>query len=286
MSVNIQQILKQGKAELNNYSAPEAEQLIMILFQEWLGINRTHFIAYPDTKLSISDYNQMIEGIKRIKNDEPIQHIVGYAEFYDLKFKVNSNVLIPRPETEELVDWIISTNKKVNPVVLDVGTGSGCIAISLSNGIANSQVNAVDVSVEALNLAIENAKFNQVSVDFIQADILENAAYDQLPSKLDILVSNPPYVTQKQKELMHNNVLDYDPHLALFVSDDNPLIFYKRIAEVGNKLLQNKGLLFFEINEEYGAETIVILQQLGYTEIELRKDINGKDRMVKAMKLM
>lgn len=285
MSTHIRQILDQGKQELTNYPNVEAEQLLMILFQELFDISRTTFVAYPDTKLSNFEYNQIADCIQRLKNNEPIQYILGVADFYDEKFNVNPSVLIPRPETEELVDWIISDNRKKNPVITDVGTGSGCIAVSLSKNIIGSTVYAIDVSKEALTVAKSNAELNSTDLKIIECNILNAESERFLPANIDILVSNPPYVTQVQKKLMHNNVLKYEPDLALFVSDDDPLIFYRRIAELGLIRLVSGGSLYFEINEDLGNETLQLVQDMGYQNIVLKKDINGKDRMLKAIKV-
>lgn len=282
MNMPIRNIIEQGTKELSNYPKPEAEQLIYILLQEWFGVTRTHLITYPDTKLSNSDYNQIIEGIKRLKMNEPVQYIIGKAEFFNLRFEVDENVLIPRPETEELVDWIIKENILEKPEIVDIGTGSGCIAISLAAGIASASVSAVDVSLGALNIATKNSRLNQVDINFIHADVLTTEAMLKLPDSIEVLVSNPPYVTGKQKKVMHKNVVENEPHLALFVDDNDPLIFYRRIAQIGKSKLKKGGKLYFEINEEFGKETADLVRALGYSNVQVRKDINGKNRMLRA----
>ena len=194
-------------------------------------------------------------------------------------FKVSPSVLIPRPETEELVDWILSDNSQKGMRVLDIGTGSGCIPISLASDMDAPLVSAWDISEEALKVAVANAELNSVNVDFSRVDVLS----DEIPDvKVDILVSNPPYITDSEKSEMERNVLDWEPGLALFVPDNDPLKFYRRIAEIGRDILDNNGLLYFEINRAYGKDTVDMLLGLGYRDVELRKDISGNDRMVKA----
>jgi release factor glutamine methyltransferase len=198
-----------------------------------------------------------------------------------LDFEVNENVLIPRPETEELVDWILSNNRIIetsNPLkILDIGTGSGCIAISLAKNLPNAQVYAIDVSEQALATAEKNAKRNNVNVIFIQKDIL---ATEDLGQQFDIIVSNPPYVRNLEKEEIKKNVLNNEPHLALFVQDNDALIFYTKIANLAQKNLSDNGQLYFEINQYLGKEMIALLQNLNFKNIELRKDIYGNDRMI------
>jgi len=210
---------------------------------------------------------------------------LGKTSFYGLEFEVNSNVLIPRPETEELVDWIIrSTKYEVRGTklkVLDIGTGSGCIAISLAKNIPNAEVFAIDVSEKALATAQKNAESNQVNVTFLEKNILE--IYD-LEQHFDIIVSNPPYVRELEKQEIKKNVLDNEPHLALFVDDNDALIFYRKIAELAMKNLSPNGQLFFEINQYLGKEMIDLLEKMGFKNVELRKDIYGNDRMVKGTK--
>lgn len=281
MNHEIKSIIDLGKNTLANYPLAEAQQLIHILLQDLLNITRTTILAYPDTKISNSDYNQIIQAIERLKNNEPIQYILGKTEFFDLEFEVNPSVLIPRPETEELVNWIILDNKTENCRILDIGTGSGCIAVSLAKNILASKVFAIDVSSDAITVASNNARFNQANVEFINADIL-NADIETIPDKLDVIVSNPPYVTYAQKEVMHKNVTEFEPDLALYVEDNDPLIFYRTISEIALTKLSESGKLFFEINEDYSVELNLMLSDLGYSNIDIRKDINGKYRMVKA----
>ncbi len=216
--------------------------------------------------------------IKRLLNHEPIQHIIGEVEFYGLSFKVNKDVLVPRPETEELVDLIIHKNKLNAPSILDIGTGSGCIPISLKYNIKNATVYGVDVSEKALDIAKQNAINNKVDVNFILADVLTDEL-NTLP-QMDIMVSNPPYVLESDIQQMSDNVLKFEPHIALFVDDNNPLLFYKRIVYLSKHLLKPTGQLYFEINEEFGKDIQLLMQNNGFKNVKVVKDLQGKNRMV------
>jgi len=241
-----------------------------------LGYNRSDCIIHSDKDVTSEASDRIKQIIADLKTNMPIQHIIGETEFYELKFKVNEDTLIPRPETEELVKWILQHEFTS---ALDIGTGSGCIAIALRKNIG-AEISAIDVSESALLVAKENAKINEVEINFLLQDILKTTT---LP-KVDVIVSNPPYVLDMEKEIMRDNVLNNEPHLALFVPDNNPLLFYKKIAELAFTSLSKNGLLFFEINERFGKQTVAMLNAIGFVDIELKKDINDKDRMVKATK--
>lgn len=233
-----------------------------------------------DTKAEDKQKQIVCDIVQRLKNREPIQHILGETEFYSLPFFVNKNVLIPRPETEELVELIISEahkNKEIN--TLDIGTGSGAIAIALASNLPKAKVEAWDVSAEAIVMATKNAKRNEVDIEIREIDVFSKMNTDK---KYDIIVSNPPYVLESEKTEMDKNVLDYDPHLALFVPDNDALRFYRRIAQLGLKMLSTDGKLYFEINRAKGKETKEMLEELGYKEVEVLKDISENDRIVKA----
>lgn len=221
--------------------------------------------------------------LTELKKGKPIQYIIGETDFYGLTFKVNENVLIPRQETEELVDLIIKNHQEKELKILDIGTGSGIIPITLKSNLPNATISAIDVSENALIVAKENAQKHKVEVEFIKMDILNQQNWQQL-KEFDIIVSNPPYVLQKEKELMHQNVLDFEPHLALFVENENPLLFYKTIVSFAQEKLKEKGYLHFEINEKFGKETADLLNDSGFNQIEIIKDINGKDRIVYGVK--
>jgi len=241
-----------------------------------LDYNRSDCIIHADKQITTELSDRFKQIIAALKTNKPLQYILGETEFYGLKFKVNEHTLIPRPETEELVDWVL---KEEFVSALDIGTGTGCLAIALAKN-TTATICAIDVSEDALILAKENAKWNGVKVNFIQQDILQ---INTLP-KVDLIVSNPPYVKESEKEKMQTNVLEYEPNLALFVADNDPLIFYKKIGVLSEKSLNCGGKLYFEINEKYGAEILEMLSKIGFVDIALKKDINDKDRMVKATK--
>ncbi len=247
-------------------------------------------LAEPNLQLTVEQQVWLDDAICRLGNNEPLQHVLGYSTFYGYRFKCDGRTLVPRPETEELVDWIVSNWSTVNSQqstvkILDIGTGTGCIALSLAKELADTEVTALDISEDALSLAKENAKLLEVeNVDFIKGDIL-NIETQNIASlqKYSIIVSNPPYVRECEKAEMEANVLDYDPHTALFVTDDDPLIFYRAIGKFALTHLTPNGALYFEINQYLGQETCDLLIGLGYKNVELRKDINGNARMIKAI---
>ena len=241
-----------------------------------LVYNRSDCIINSNQVLNKSQLSKIKQIVAELKTHKPIQYILGKTEFYGLDIKVNEHTLIPRPETEQLVDWILKENFVA---ALDIGTGSGCIPIALAKH-KDAKVLAIDVSEDALLIAEENAKNNEVEIDFIHQDILQT----NYLQKVDLIVSNPPYVLESEKEKMQENVLDYEPELALFVEDKNPLIFYKKIASLAFNFLNENGKLFFEINAKFGKETIEMLADIGFVNIELKKDMNDKDRMIKAIK--
>ncbi|WP_055436499.1 peptide chain release factor N(5)-glutamine methyltransferase [Lacinutrix algicola] len=254
--------------------------------------NITRFALALDRDLSITKEEQqpIFDALEALKNEKPIQYILGETEFYGLPFKVDENTLIPRPETEELVELIIDCHsersKNEKPSILDIGTGSGCIAISLAKNMGNAQVYAMDVSAKAIKKATENAALNKVEVNFIEGSILDKPEWEPLfqDLKFDAIVSNPPYVRNLEKAEIQNNVLNNEPHLALFVEDDNPLVFYNAITEFAVDRLKDNGQLFFEINEYLGPETKVLVETFGFKNVEIIKDLFGKDRMIKANK--
>lgn len=261
------------------YAKGEIESLIFLIFEKLKGYSRTQFLLANEEKFSNDDRNEIGKIIARLKNHEPIQYILGITEFYGLPFYSVPGVLIPRPETEELVQWIIQENKHLKSSILDIGTGTGCIAISLQKNIPQSTVFACDISSVCIETAQRNSKLNASKVSVFEYDILNNTPEISIP-KLDFIVSNPPYIRETEKSLMEKNVLDYEPELALFVADENPLIFYERIADFSRIHLKNRGRLYFEINEAFGTECCDMLQEKGFSEIVLKKDIHGKDRMI------
>ena len=274
-------IAKQISKVLSNcYSAGEVSALTRIIATELLGVSQMAYFLKDNITLTAKQEALLADAIERLKKQEPIQYILGYSDFCGLRFKVTPATLIPRPETSELVEWIASeaTGKES---ILDIGTGSGCIAVSLAHKLPQSKVTAWDISNEALAVATENSKANGCSVAFEQVDIL---AYQPTGEQFDIIVSNPPYIKENEKETMHSNVLDWEPHTALFVPDNDPLLFYRTIAKKGLTILKPGGRLYFEINRAHGKETVEMLAALGYTNIELRKDFAENERMIRAVK--
>jgi len=283
MNYTISQITANVKKTLGSkFSARELDSQLFLIYEKILNLSRLNVLAYPDTKVLNSDYKQIVNIVSRLSKNEPIQYILGETEFYGLFFKVNQDVLIPRPETEELAQWIINDFKKATITLLDIGTGSGCIAVTLAKEILSSKVFALDISEVSLKVAHENAQMNGVKVNFIKQDIL-NAVASDLPVNLDLIVSNPPYIKKSEMILMQPNVLDYEPSLALFVDDTDSLLFYRAIAKLGCSLLKPGGALYFEINESLSREVLELLESFNYYEIAVKNDIHGKPRMLKAL---
>ena len=265
------------------YDVGEAENFFYLILEEKHKLKRIDLALQPDLVFSDDEIVVWNLILIQLKQEIPVQYLLGKTSFYGLEFEVNVNVLIPRSETEELVDWIVESQKsKVESQkirILDIGTGSGCIAIALAKNLPNATVFAIDVSENALATAKINAENNSVNVTFINQNILET---EDLQQQFDIIVSNPPYVRHLEKEEIKKNVLDNEPHLALFVADNDALVFYKKIAELAQKNLSENGQLYFEINQYLGKETIDLLQKMNFATTELRKDIYGNDRMTKA----
>ena len=262
------------------YDEMEAENFFYLILENKKKLKRIDLALNPHLIFlndEIENWNFILE---QLKKEIPIQYILGTTSFYGLEFLVNENVLIPRPETEELVDWILKEAAQIQyNKILDIGTGSGCIAISLAKNLTNTQVFALDISGKAIETAKKNAEINVVDVFFINCNILET---DDLNQKFDLIVSNPPYVRNLEKAEIQKNVLDNEPHLALFVEDNDALIFYRKIVALAIKNLNLNGKLFFEINQYLASETINLLKDAGFKNIELRKDIYGNDRMIMA----
>lgn len=269
----------------------EIESFFFILTEYLHNLKRVDVALNPNFELSEDDVEKWNAILAELQLEKPIQYITGEAWFFGLRFEVNENTLIPRPETEELVDWILSSSITQHPTpltILDIGTGSGCIPISLKANLPQANVSSIDVSEKALEVAKRNAASNKVEINFIQTNILEVEDLLKLPLPftqnllpLDIIVSNPPYVRNLEKQEIKKNVLDYEPHLALFVEDTDALLFYRKIAQLAMKNLSPNGLLFFEINQYLGKETVELLENLGFRNIELKKDVYGNDRIIK-----
>jgi release factor glutamine methyltransferase len=295
------------QALLSIYDLGEAESFFYLILEEKQQLKRIDLALNPDLTFSNAEIQLWNSILEQLQKEIPIQYLLGKTSFYGLDFEVNENVLIPRPETEELVEWIIQSQKvevrsgklemgsgklgeeqsaklereqqirKIN--ILDIGTGSGCIAIALAKNLPNAEVFAVDVSEKALATAEKNAIINEVNVTFLKKNILET---DDLEQQFDLIVSNPPYVRELEKKEIKKNVLDNEPHLALFVDDNDALVFYRKIAELAQKNLSPKGQLFFEINQYLGKEMMELLEKMNFKNIELRQDIYGNDRMIRA----
>jgi len=263
------------------YDAYEAESFFYLILEDKHKLRQIDLALNHELNFSENDFVVWNSILEQLKKEVPIQYLLGKTSFYGLEFEVNENVLIPRPETEELVEWIVNENSKVQKFkklkILDIGTGSGCIAISLAKNLPNAEVFGIDVSKKAIETAKRNAINNNVDVTFVFLDILET---EELQCNFDIIVSNPPYVRNLEKEEIKKNVLEYEPHLALFVEDNDALIFYRKIAELAQKNLLENGQLFFEINQYLGQETKDLLEKMNFKNVELRKDIYDNDRMI------
>lgn len=264
------------------YNEEEIHSIFLLVVNHLLGYGKSRYIIEKQTPIDEELYFKFDEILSLLSSGKPVQYVIGNAEFYGLPFEVNPSVLIPRPETEELVDWILNDEKimKQSSNIMDIGTGSGCIAISLKKHLLQARVFAMDISDEALTTAKQNALLNEVDVEFIHGDILNPLS---LGNKFGIIVSNPPYITENEKKEMHQNVLAHEPHTALFVSNEKPLIFYEAIADFAKRHLCKGGSLFFEINENLGEQTVEMLRLKSFANIILRKDMQGKNRMVKAI---
>lgn len=277
------------------YPITEIDSFFFLLLEEYLGFRRVDIVLKSDFKITQETLNLLQSATKQLEQEVPLQYIIGKTEFYGLPFVVNKHVLIPRPETEELVACVVSessrfktfntstkqTTDKKQLKILDIGTGSGCIPISLKKQLPFAKISAIDISKEALTVAKKNAVLNNVDIHFILQDILKTVALDQ---HYDIIISNPPYVRELEKKELKNNVLKNEPHVALFVENDNPLIFYAKIAELAKNYLNKNGLLFFEINQYLGTETIDLVNKKGLKNIQLKKDMFGNDRIIVASK--
>ncbi len=263
------------------YTLSEIRAFTRLILKEVCNLSFADILSCKFNDLTDNEKQNIISIVKRLQNSEPIQYIIGKTEFFGYDFKVTPSVLIPRPETEELVEWILLETKKVNTHILDIGTGSGCIAIALAKQMKYATVDAWDVSDEALIVANENAVINNVSVKFSNVDVLKPYQCDK---SFDIIVSNPPYIKVSEQEMISKNVLDYEPHRALFVSDSDALIFYNSIADIAMQHLKNNGLLYFEINQANGSEVMQLLKEKRFVNIELKQDISRNDRMIRAMK--
>jgi len=275
------------KEELKNvYDNRELDSIINYLFEHFLQLNRNELVMHADDSVTESLLLEIHFAVKKLKKNIPIQYVLGCADFCDIKLRVIHNALIPRPETEETVYWNVNDQKGKNEIltILDVGTGSGCIALALKKHLdQKAVVFGMDQKAEIIDLARENALKHKLHVEFIVLDLLDNTKWSKL-HHIDIIVSNPPYVTYQEKENLHARIMNYEPHDALFVSDENPLLFYEKITELAGEKLKEGGMLYFEINEKYGKDIEMLLKNKGFKNVDIRKDIHDKDRMIKCSK--
>ncbi|WP_026451869.1 peptide chain release factor N(5)-glutamine methyltransferase [Aequorivita capsosiphonis] len=278
--MKLNQLKKSFQSSISElYPLEEIQSFFNILSEKYLNLSRLEIALNPEKEVSDKDAEKFQAALIRLKNFEPIQYLIGETEFYGLPFIINHHTLIPRPETEELVEWILSeVPTSLVSGILDIGTGSGCIAISLAKNLPQASISALDISEEALNIAKKNAAINKVEVNFFQADVLNSKT---LPQLYDVIVSNPPYVRQLEKKLMQQNVLRYEPDTALYVHDEDPLLFYRAISQLARTHLKLSGKLFFEINEYLAEEMVALLKGEGFHDVEIKKDIFEKDRMIK-----
>jgi release factor glutamine methyltransferase len=264
------------------YPENEIDSLTRIIIRTLPGVKKLHQISDPDLQVSPEEAIRILNIISQLKTGRPIQYITGGTDFYNCTILVNEATLIPRPETEELVDLIIRENKNFSGTILDIGTGSGCIAIALAKNLPGAAVTGTDISQEALEVAVKNAKINYVKADFIKDDIFNPVKLFE--TEPGIIVSNPPYVRESEKQYMNRNVLEHEPHSALFVSDSDPLAYYRAILESAKKVLRPGGKIYFEINEAMGSEMTQMLEGFGYHEVKLIPDLNGRARIMKGQK--
>jgi|DewCreStandDraft_4_1066084.scaffolds.fasta_scaffold96225_2 release factor glutamine methyltransferase len=284
-SNSIGDIISFFKNELKDlYNDKELNNIILWTLEHYTGLTKTRLLIQKESRVSESVLLKIKFAINDLKKLRPIQYILGETEFCNLNFVVNENVLIPRPETEELVKWITDDNKGSDCLsLLDIGTGSGCIAISISNIMKNWKIDGFDISEKAVEVAVENNKKNNSSVSFSVFDILNKSNWDKA-GNYDIIVSNPPYIPEKEKASMSKNVTEFEPDIALFVPDDSPFVFYEKISDFALEKLNNNGQVYFEIHENYSQELLKIFEKKNFKEVQIRNDINNKPRMMKLQK--
>jgi len=285
MSVNIQTIKDirffLSKELSKIYHEPELSALCTVIIKSVTGYSRFLQLYKTESQVNAEQAERIVNICKELLTGIPLQYVLGETYFYGCIIRVNQSVLIPRPETEELVDLIIRENKGYKNNIIDFGTGSGCIAIALAMNLKESSVTGIDISGDAIKIARQNAQLNEVSLSFITGDIF-NFRLSSV-EKANIIVSNPPYVRHSEKSLMRNNVLDFEPHIALFVPDNNPLMYYKSILNIAEEILLPEGRLYFEINEAFGESMVNLLTEFGYSDIKIINDINNKERIIKAI---
>ena len=274
-------IINHIQSELKDfYPEGEVKAFTRLLLEKVAGWTLTDILTHDDLELSDEQTLFIHQAVERLKEHEPIQYILGETEFCGMRLWIDNRVLIPRPETAELIDWIVETVHHSTPAILDIGTGSGCIAIALANKFRQATVTGFDISLDALHAAHENAELNNVLIRFFHVNILKTAHWE---GTFDVIVSNPPYVMNSERENMEENVLNHEPEIALFVTDEDPLIFYRHIGQFAAQHLNEDGQLFLEINQALGKETVQLLKEIGFKTVELRKDLSGKNRLIRAL---
>ena len=281
--MNLKELLQYFREALSGiYDEQETAAIFDLLVAHVSGFSSRELLL-KGISTEVQDEFTLLNYLSELKQGKPVQYVVGETVFYGMRFLLDANVLIPRPETEELVEWVIeSCRDSGSATIIDIGTGSGCIAVSLKKHIAGSMVMGLDISQAALKIALSNAALNKVEVNFVQANVLDpDFSVQDGAMKFDVIVSNPPYITPSEKAQMHQNVMDHEPHLALFVTEERPLVFYEAIADFAKTQLKKQGLLFFEINEHLAKETVQMLADKTFINIEIRKDMQGKDRMIR-----
>ncbi|MDG1148550.1 MAG: peptide chain release factor N(5)-glutamine methyltransferase [Crocinitomicaceae bacterium] len=285
---NLTEIKNYFKVQLTEFSNTERSSMVRQLAVKRLGISAAEFLLSDDVLLSESDLLYFRSAVKRLQANEPFQYILGELEFYGVVLRSDRRALVPRPETEELVDWVVQTlDGCESKLVLDLCSGSGCIAFALKRALPMLVVKAMELSEEAFELIRENTELTTIAIDVVKADVLIPESYSRFQKKsFDVWVSNPPYIPGSDKKRMHKNVLDFEPHMALFVADKDPLLFYREVAINAKEYLKHEGYLFFEINEDFGTEMIDLLSSLGFVNIELRKDMQGRARMMRAQNVL
>ena len=273
--------------KLPDFSSSEINSIVKQLVVKRLDMDESDYLFSSSLLFSESDLLYFRSAVKRLEENEPFQHVLGEVEFYGLILKSDARALVPRPETEELVDWVVNDFRDQSKLrFVDLCAGSGCIALGLKDNFKTSEVTAIELSNDAISLIKENVLKTELSIDVIEADVLElNNLSTFEKASFDCWVSNPPYIPNKDKKMMHQNVLDFEPGMALFVENDLPLIFYSEISKSAQVYLAEYGWLYFEIHESYGEEMVSLLKSIGFVNIELRKDLQGRDRMIKAQKV-
>lgn len=285
---NLSELKSHFRINLPAFSNRELDLILKELSFKRLGINSTDFLLSDEVFLSDSDFKFYLDVLKRLQKSEPFQYIIGEVLFYNVILKSDNRALIPRPETEELVDWVLKSVNQFNcKLVLDLCAGSGCIAFAIKNALPDTKVFAIENSSKSVDLISENIEFSNINIDVLESDIFNPNSFSCFnENSFDVWISNPPYIPKNEQEKINKNVLDFEPHSALFVNDDNPIIFYEEIALNAKKYLKDKGYIFFEIHQDFKHNILRLLSSLGFVNIDLRKDMQGRYRMIRAQNVI